>query len=188
MLDNILLQIAKDAILQKFNFTNILNKDDLILNYPYLKQKGASFVTLNLNDNLRGCIGSIIAYKELFDDISTNAISAAFSDPRFSPLHVDELSNLELEVSVLSPAQMIEYNNFDDLLTKITPFKDGLILQDGAYQGTFLPQVWQQLPNKQDFLEQLSYKAGVNPSIYNNHPVIYKYQVQAIKEKFDKIK
>jgi len=187
MLDSILLRIAKTAILHSLDPRYQIDKETLIQKYPYLAQEGATFVTLNYDKALRGCIGSIIAHKPLIDDIIGNALSAAFHDPRFSPLHVNELSHLDLEVSVLSTPKILEYNNFDDLLTKIRPHIDGLILNDGVYRGTFLPQVWEQLPQPVQFLEHLSYKAGANPSIYKEHPAIYTYTVDAMQEKFDAI-
>ena len=95
-------------------------------------------------------------------------------------------SGIAKTLATKSP-KILEYDNFDDLLTKIRPHIDGLILNDGVYRGTFLPQVWEQLPQPVQFLEQLSYKAGANPSIYKEHPAIYTYTVDAMQEKFDAI-
>ena len=187
MLDAILLQIAKTAILNKFDKKYVINKEDILREYPYLSKKGAAFVTLNYNKQLRGCIGSIIAHQSLLDDIIQNAVSAAFSDPRFQPLNAEELSGLNLEVSVLTEPKLLEYQDFEDLKQKIHPNIDGLILKYGQYQGTFLPQVWEQLPKPEQFLEHLSYKANANPSIYEHHPDIYTYQVNAIKRNFNEI-
>jgi AmmeMemoRadiSam system protein A len=187
MLDKVLLQIAKTAILSRFDTNYKINKEELLKKYPYLKQKGASFVTLNKNENLRGCIGSIIAFEPLLDDIIRNALSAAFNDPRFSPLTSDEFNELYLEVSLLSEPVFVKYKDYNDLRTKITPKEDGLILKYKNYQGTFLPQVWDELNEIDIFLEHLSYKAGANPSIYQLHPDIYKYKVEHIKGKWDEI-
>lgn len=187
MLDDILLRIAKTAILNKFDSKYQINKVDLIKEYPYLSKDGATFVTLHYDDQLQGCIGSIIAYRSLLDDILANSVSAAFNDPRFSPLKIEDISHLKLEVSVLTEPELIEYDDYDDLLTKIRPNMDGLILKHGIYQGTFLPQVWEQLPLVENFLEHLSYKAGANPSIYNEYPTIYRYTVDAIEERFDEV-
>jgi AmmeMemoRadiSam system protein A len=152
-----------------------------------LAKDGAAFVTLKYDSNLRGCIGSIIAHTRLLDDVMHNAISAGFGDPRFKPLSPEELSHLNLEVSVLSEPEVLEYENYKDLVKKIRPNIDGLILKHGRYQGTFLPQVWEQLPSAELFLEHLSMKAGANPSIYQEHPTIYRYGVEHIEEKFDKV-
>lgn len=187
MLDSILLQIAKTVILNKLKGGYELDKDVLLKKYPFLKDDGASFVTLKYKGELRGCIGSIVAHKKLLDDIMDNAESAAFRDPRFTQLSVEELDALTLEVSVLTKPQLLEYNNYDDLQNKIDADVDGLILKYGAYQGTFLPQVWEQLPTKEEFLTHLSYKAGANPSVYEHHPDIYKYQVDAIEEDFNAV-
>lgn len=187
MLDNILLVIAKSAILQHLHIDYKIDKESVLRQYPYLSQDGASFVTLQYNDNLRGCIGSIVARRPLFEDIYENAIAAAFKDPRFTPVAKEELNHLTLEVSLLSKPQPLQYLDFSDLISKIRPNIDGLILSLGQFQGTFLPQVWEQLKTPKEFLEHLSYKAGANPSIYDQHPTIYTYQVEAIKEIFDKI-
>lgn len=187
MLDTILLRIAKTAILGRINPDKKFNFEQLIEQYPFLQKDGATFVTLHYDNQLRGCIGSIIAHRTLLDDIINNAISAAFSDPRFQPLQSDELSHLKLELSVLSEAQIIDYNDYNDLVKKIQPKIDGLILKHGSYQGTFLPQVWEQLKTPQQFLEHLSIKAGSDPSIYAQHPTIYRYGVEHIEDKFDEV-
>lgn len=187
MLDPILLRIAKSAILAKLDHSYSFSVDQLGESYPFLNDKGACFVTLHFNKDLRGCIGSIIAHKTLLEDLLDNASSAAFRDPRFSPLRVEELSNINLEVSVLTAPEPIEYSDYDDLISKVVPKKDGLILQAGGYQGTFLPQVWDQLPTTKQFLEHLAYKAGTTPLIYEKHPSMYRYRVEAIEEDFDAV-
>lgn len=187
MLDKIVLRVAKSAILSRFDSSYSFDKELLLGQYPFLSKEGACFVTLKYDESLRGCIGSIVAHRMLLEDILHNALSAAFGDPRFKPLKIEELSHLNLEVSLLSEPEILEYNNYDDLLKKVTPYKDGLILKYGSYQGTFLPQVWEQLPSVELFLEHLSYKAGANPSIFVNHPTIYRYRVEAIEENFDEL-
>lgn len=187
MCDAILLRIAKTAILSKFDDKYLLDEESLLMKYPFLDKNGAVFVTLKYDNDLRGCIGSIIAHCRLFDDVVRNAKSAAFSDPRFAPLSSDELSHLTLEVSVLSEPEILEYRDYDDLTAKVQPNIDGLILKHGRYQGTFLPQVWEQLATPELFLEHLSMKAGANPSIYKEHPTIYRYGVEHIEEKFDRV-
>ena len=187
MLDSILLRIAKSSILSRLDNSYSFDEESILDGYPFLKKDGAAFVTLKYDNNLRGCIGSIIAHRTLLDDIIGNAISAGFSDPRFNSLHVEELAHLNLEVSVLSEPQVLEYKDFDDLCEKIRPNVDGLILKHEIYQGTFLPQVWEQLPTPKLFLEHLSMKAGSSLSIYEEHPTIYRYTVDAIEEDFDEI-
>lgn len=187
MLSNVLLVIAKSAILQHLHVDYRIDKESILREHPYLSRDGASFVTLEYEGDLRGCIGSVIARRPLFDDIYENAVAAAFNDPRFNPVRQEELSHLTLEVSLLSAPKLLQYDDFNDLVGKIRPHKDGLILRLGQYQGTFLPQVWEQLPIPESFLEHLSYKAGANPGIYKEHPDIYTYQVDAIKDRFDNI-
>lgn len=187
MLDKVLLRIAKSSILSQFDSSCKIDKVNLLHDYPYLTKNGAAFVTLHYEYNLRGCIGSIIAHQSLLDDIISNARSAAFRDPRFQPLSKSELQHIKLEVSVLSEPKLLEYENYKDLLAKVEPKLDGLILKHERFQGTFLPQVWEELTSPQDFLEHLSYKAGANPSIYEQHPTIYRYRVEAIEANFDEI-
>ena len=187
-IDPIVLRIAKTAILSRFDDKIRIDKASLTEKHPFLAQKGASFVTLNKSSALRGCIGSIVAHQPLIDDLIANARSAAFSDPRFSPLSTQELRELELEVSLLSEPEPVAYSDFADLKSRVRPFQDGLILKAGAYQGTFLPQVWEQLPSAELFLEHLALKAGANPSIYEHHPDIYRYEVRHISERFDAIR
>jgi len=187
MLHSILLQIAKNSILSHLGVAYKPDKEKLLHEYPFLAKDGATFVTLHKSGALRGCIGSIVAHQNLLEDLISNAHSAAFRDPRFSPVSVHELAQLHLEVSVLSQPELIDYKNYEDLCTKIEPAKDGLILKHGYYQGTFLPQVWHELPSVESFLEHLSIKAGANPAIYKEHPMIYKYRVDAIEEDFDAI-
>ncbi len=187
MLDSILLRIAKSAILNKLNHTYKFDENKLLERYPFLKKDGATFVTLKKDGELRGCIGSIIAYRTLLDDVINNAISAGFEDPRFNALSEDELSRLNIEVSLLSEPTIVKYEDFDNLCEKIQPNVDGLILKHGIYQGTFLPQVWEQLPTPKLFLEHLSQKAGSSISIYEEHPIIYRYSVDSTEEEFDEI-
>jgi hypothetical protein len=187
MVEKVLLSIAKTSILQYFDESVRIDEGALCKAHPFLSQEGACFVTLHKNKELRGCIGSLIAHRPLLEDIFHNAQAAAFSDPRFAPLEPSEFPFLELEVSVLTPPRFLRYEDYDDLVQKIQPHKDGLILRYGAHQGTFLPQVWEQLPTPKEFLEHLSYKAGTNPTIFAYHPEIYTYRVEAIEERFDAI-
>jgi len=187
MLDTILLSIAKSAILSRLDSGYFFDRDKLLKKYAFLNIDGATFVTLKYNGELRGCIGSIIAHRMVYEDVFTNAISASFSDSRFKPLDIKELENLTLEVSLLSEPILLKYEDFEDLCQKIKPKKDGLILKYHGYSGTFLPQVWEQLSTPKLFLEQLSMKAGADKSIYAQHPTIYRYHVDSVEEKFNAI-
>ncbi|MCK9491661.1 MAG: AmmeMemoRadiSam system protein A [Sulfurimonas sp.] len=187
MLDGIVISLAKHTLLHHFSKEEAIDKHRLLKQYPQLSQKRASFVTLHKRGALRGCIGSIIAHRSLYDDIVSNTLMSAFRDSRFSPLKEDELSELSIEVSILSNPKEIEYSSYEELVKKITPNEDGLILEFDSYHGTFLPQVWQQLPKTKDFLEHLSFKAGADPSIYTQKPKILRYRVEAIEAEFDEI-
>jgi hypothetical protein len=127
------------------------------------KESRGCFVTLTKHGSLRGCIGYIEPIKPLFDAVIDNAKNAALEDPRFTPVAPNELSEIRIEVSVLTKPEPVEYKNSDDLLSKIVAGVDGLILTQGYHQSTYLPQVWEQLPDKVQFLENLSMKGGMPP-------------------------
>ena len=127
------------------------------------RQDRGCFVTLTENGDLRGCIGYIEPIKPLYQAVMENAANAALSDPRFPSVTPSELSSIKVEVSVLTKPERLEYKDPQDLLNKLVPNVDGVILQSGPYQSTFLPQVWGQLPDKVDFLEHLSRKGGMPP-------------------------
>lgn len=187
MLDAIVLSLAKTTLLHHFSKVDAVDREAFLEIYPQLATKGASFVTLSKNGALRGCIGSLIAHRTLYDDIVSNTLMSALRDSRFAPLEEDEFSELSLEVSLLSTPKELKYGSYEELVGMIEPFKDGLILEHASYYGTFLPQVWQQLPKIEDFLEHLSFKAGANPSIYREKPKILRYSVDAVEAKFDEI-
>jgi len=126
-----------------------------------LRQARACFVTLEIDGNLRGCIGSLQAKRPLVEDVAENAYAAGFSDPRFPPLRKAEYPSLHLDISVLQPAEPLEIRDEVDLLGQLRPGIDGLILQDGLARATFLPSVWQQLPTAEQFLSHLKMKAGL---------------------------
>jgi AmmeMemoRadiSam system protein A len=178
----LLIKIAKNAIESRFNKKTI-DKDKLIRENPDLKKDGAVFVTLKQHGRLRGCIGSLIAHRPLIDDLIENAQSAAFNDPRFLPLGKDELKDTDIEISLLSPYKELEYKDKEDLKRKIRPNIDGVILKLGTHQATFLPQVWEELPDFDLFFAHLCQKAGLRVSnCLSNHPTIYTYQVEKIEQ------
>jgi AmmeMemoRadiSam system protein A len=131
--------------------------------YPApLQTLRATFVTLHESGQLRGCIGTLEAHRPLVEDVADNAFSAAFRDPRFAPVSAAERDRLALDISVLSPATPMQFASEQDLLRQLRPGIDGLVLEDGPYRGTFLPSVWEQLPEPVDFLRQLKRKAGLS--------------------------
>jgi AmmeMemoRadiSam system protein A len=126
-----------------------------------LAQPGATFVTLRKDGELRGCIGSLEPRRTLADDVRANALAAAFRDPRFPPLRRDELAATEIEVSLLGPSSPLACADEADLLARLEPGVDGLILEHPGGRATFLPQVWEALPQPCDFLAALKHKAGL---------------------------
>jgi hypothetical protein len=175
------LQIAKAAIQSHFDGSTI-DKSALLQQYPQMGIKQATFVTLTLRGQLRGCIGSLIANRPLIDDLVSNAQSAAFHDPRFSPLTSTEFHDISIEVSLLSEPKLVSYHDIDELKSRIHVNVDGVILRLGNYQATFLPQVWDELHDFDSFFAHLGMKAGIgsDPLVY--HPEVYTYQVEKIKE------
>lgn len=178
---NVILDIAKNAIKDGFSHTSTIDKKALLELYPELSKLKATFVTLTLDRQLRGCIGSLIAHRPLLDDLIHNAQSAAFEDPRFYPLNPEEFSRIGIEVSLLSEPELITYENSNDLKTKVTVGTDGIILQKGSKKATFLPQVWEQLPTFELFFSHLCQKAGLEPDCLESHPDIWHYKVEKVK-------
>lgn len=126
-----------------------------------LQQTLACFVTLHEHGQLRGCIGALEAYQPLINDVAEHAFAAAFQDPRFPRLQASEFDQLQIEISVLGKPEPMSFTSEEDLLNQIQPGIDGLILEHGYHRGTFLPSVWEQLPDKNDFLNHLKMKAGL---------------------------
>ena len=179
--NELLLVLAKEAIKEHFYTTTPLDKTKLLEEYPQLNETRATFVTLTLNQQLRGCIGSLVARRSLYDDLISNAKAAAFSDPRFKPLNVDEFQKIGLEISLLSAPILLTYTSVEELKSKIVAGEDGVIVQYKNHQATFLPQVWEQLPTFELFFEHLFAKAGVSVKCLEYDATIYTYKVEKIK-------
>jgi len=142
---------------------------------PALSAMRASFVTLKRNGDLRGCIGSLTPVTSLVEDVAHNAFAAAFRDPRFLALTAAELQGLEIAISVLGPSEPIDFSSEQDLLGKLRPGIDGLVLQDGRHRGTFLPAVWESLPKPVDFLDHLKQKAGLPADYWSDTLEVQRY-------------
>ena len=149
---------------------------------PRLHAKGASFITLTKDGELRGCIGSLRRSRTLGDDVLANAVAAAMEDPRFAPLEADELDAVTVEVSLLSDPEYLEFAGEEALLAQLRPGEDGLIIFSGCRSATFLPQVWEQLPEPQQFLAALKHKAGLSTHREVAGLMAARYQVQKWKE------
>ncbi len=183
----ILPKLARMSILEEFEGKKLIDREEWVSRYPWLEEKRATFVTLKMKDkprgsNLRGCIGSILPYRPLIDDVVANAKAAAFEDPRFPPLTPEEFDRVKIEVSVLTVPEKLEYTDIEDLRRKIRPGVDGVILQLGNHQATFLPAVWEELPSFDLFFAHLCLKAGLPGDCLVYHPSIYVYQAIEVEE------
>lgn len=148
-----------------------------------LRRKGASFVTLTKHGSLRGCIGSLEARRPLAIDVQQNAVGAAMQDPRFPPVTPEEVDEITIEVSVLSCPEPVRYDGVDDLCRKLRPGIDGVVIEQGWRRATFLPQVWEKLPDARQFLQRLCLKAGLAPRAYSHGDLdVYSYQVEKFRE------
>lgn len=148
---------------------------------PELKSVRASFVTLEKQGQLRGCIGCLVASRPLAEDIAENAYSAAFQDPRFPPLREHEWEGLAIHLSLLTTAEPMDFSSEQDLLGQLQPGIDGLILAEGSRRGTFLPSVWEQLPNPAEFLQHLKLKAGLPATYWSDSIKILRYRTEVIE-------
>ncbi|MDH3978879.1 MAG: AmmeMemoRadiSam system protein A [Gammaproteobacteria bacterium] len=148
----------------------------------WLHEPGASFVTLTQQGALRGCIGSLEAYRSLAEDVHANAIAAALRDPRFQPLDARELSRTRIEVSLLSGARDMQFDSEQHVLKQLRPGVDGVVLQYGSARGTFLPQVWASLPEPADYLAQLKRKAGLPADFWHEDICLSRYSVTKWRE------
>ena len=173
-----LLTLARSAIAQRFGADT-----SVPASIPELCAPGATFVTLTQQERLRGCIGSLEAWRPLAEDVRENALSAAFRDPRFPPLCADELPQTRIEVSLLSAAEAMHFTSEADALAQLQPGIDGLILECAGRRATFLPQVWEQLPEPRQFLSHLKQKAGLPGDFWDPDLRLSRYRVRKWKER-----
>jgi len=173
----ILLPIARSAIGDIFGLQYATDES-----HAFLREHGATFVTLNRHGRLRGCIGSLQAHRPLLEDLKANAKAAAFLDPRFQPLSQTEFTTTRVEVSLLSAAETIPVRSEEDALEQIRPGIDGLILHHGERRATFLPQVWESIGEPLEFLRQLRLKAGLSASFWASDVKLWRYTVVKYSE------
>lgn len=164
-----LLRLARSAIAAQLDAGETVARPDPLT--PNLSEKRGCFVTLHINGALRGCIGSIEPVKPLVEGIEENALNAAFRDPRFPPLKPSELSKVHIEVSVLTRPEPLAFSDPEDLKAKLKPGIHGVILSKGWRQSTFLPQVWDQLPDADVFLTHLCQKAGLDANCWRDDDI-----------------
>jgi AmmeMemoRadiSam system protein A len=178
----VLLQTARAAIRMRLSGAESDRRETSEIP-PCLLEPGGTFVTLTKNGALRGCIGHIVSDEPLIEGVRKNAVNSAFEDPRFPPLRREELDMIRIEVSVLTAPAPLEYLDRRDLLEKLQPGIDGVIIRKGAHQATFLPQVWEQLPDKERFLTHLCLKAGLSADAWRGGDLAVSiYRVQAFEE------
>ena len=163
--DQYLLNLARQTIARAVEGQDVPSVD-LVDLAEELQESGATFVTLTVEGALRGCIGSIEPSRPLAQDVQENALGAAFRDPRFPPLSAEELDKIRIELSILTSPQPLVYAGGDDLLGQLRPNVDGVIIERDWRRATFLPQVWEKLPDPVDFMSNLCKKAGLSPDDY----------------------
>ena len=169
----VLLSIARDAIVDSVAQASWIRWVE-----PWLKERAASFVTLRLEGELRGCIGTIDARRALGEDVHENARAAAFRDPRFPPVGRHEVEALQVEVSVLSAREAMVVTSESEALAALRPGVDGIYLQFGEQRATFLPQVWESIPDPLDFLCELRLKAELPARFWHEGIRLSRYTVE----------
>jgi len=180
-----LLRLARGTIAARLGVSDASNRiiPDNELADPAFQEQRGTFVTLKIRNQLRGCMGCLTPSETILEGIKRNAINAAFNDPRFPPLTTPELEEAEIEVSILTTPQELQYSDGSDLLKKLRPNIDGAIISQGMARATFLPQVWEQLPRTEDFLSHLCRKAGLSPDEWKKGELgVSIYQVQYFHE------
>ena len=180
----LLVKLAKNTISKELGepVDDTDQLEDALAQKPFDMRSG-TFVTLHKNGQLRGCIGSLTGDEAISEGVRHNAINAAFHDPRFQPLTKKELDHIDVEVSVLTEPQPLAYTDAQDLINKLRVNVDGVILGKGLARATFLPQVWEQLPNPKDFLTHLCRKAGLPGNAWETSKLdISTYQVTYFEE------
>ena len=174
---SILLPLARGAIATQLSLSAPQAQDA-----PWLHNTGAAFVTLTMDAKLRGCIGTLEPHRALGEDVRANALAAAFRDPRFKPLSAQEFKNTKVEVSVLSPVEIMHWQSEADALAQLRPGVDGVIFEYGHHRSTFLPQVWEEFADAQTFMGNLKYKGGLPPDFWDPAVKLSRYTVAKFRD------
>jgi AmmeMemoRadiSam system protein A len=183
---DLLLRVAREAI-NATAHRQPIPKLDLAGMPPTLTVQRTSFVTLTRYGELRGCIGGLEARMPLVADVQEHAIGAATQDPRFDPVTPNEVAELHIEISVLTPQESVTYATPEELLKILRPHIDGVTLVNGYRRATFLPQVWEKVPDPKTFLEMLSEKMGAQPETWRSAQTqVYRYQVEMFEEEISR--
>ena len=173
----VLIRIARSAIARELGIEKSAREDE-----PWLREPGATFVTLTQAEALRGCIGTLQAHRPLLEDVKANAVAAAFRDPRFQPLSPQEFDRTQVEVSLLSALERVAFDAEHDAISKLRPGVDGVVLEYGYHRSTYLPQVWQDIPDPAEFLAHLKLKAGLPPDFWSAEVKLSRYTVSKFRE------
>lgn len=174
---DVLLPLARTAIAREFGKNHRAVEDA-----AWLRELGACFITLTYETKLRGCIGTLRAHRALLEDVQANAVAAAFRDPRFKPLAVDEFDAVAVEVSVLSALAPMTFTDEQDALAQLHIGIDGVVFEYGHHSSTFLPQVWENLREPAEFMGHLKYKAGLPPDFWHEEVKLSRYVVTKWRE------
>jgi AmmeMemoRadiSam system protein A len=174
----VLLPLARAAIAAELGVARIAPND-----LPWLKEHGASFITLKKEADLRGCIGTLRAHRPLAEDVRANAVAAAFRDPRFKPLTLEEFGRVSVEISVLSALEALSFTDEQDALRQLRIGTDGVVFEYGHHTSTFLPQVWESFKTPAEFLANLKHKAGLPPDFWDRDVKLMRYTVKKWSEK-----
>ncbi|MCF8044485.1 MAG: AmmeMemoRadiSam system protein A [Desulfarculaceae bacterium] len=182
----LLLKLARMSIARKLGIEKGKKDSDFrkkaFSDAPFAKKRGV-FVTLLMDGKLRGCIGNLEPDGTVVEGVRHNALNAAFEDPRFPPLEQEELDRVQIEVSILTKPVPLEYTDKEDLVSKITPYSDGLIIGKGSKKATFLPQVWEQVSEPEEFLSHLCRKAGLPADQWKKGDLeVRVYRVESFEE------
>ena len=172
-----LLPIARASIAIQLGKTHAADESA-----PWLRAQGASFITLNLQKKLRGCIGSLQAHRPLLDDVKANALAAAFKDPRFKPLTAAEYENIDVEISLLSALSALSFTDEASALAQLKPHVHGVIFEYGHHRSTYLPQVWDNFADPAMFMATLKQKAGLPPNFWEPGVKLHTYTVAKLRE------
>jgi hypothetical protein len=177
-----LLRIAREALRAAVEGAPLADLDPSEWT-PRLAQPGSSFVSITLQGDLRGCLGTIWPRNPLAEDVRAHAAAVSSRDLRFPPVTRDEVAAIRIELSVLTPPQLMLYSSSEELLLRLSPGRDGVVLRMGAHQATFLPKVWERVPEQSRFLSMLSQKAGLPEDVWCRAPLeIWTYRAEDFGE------
>jgi AmmeMemoRadiSam system protein A len=173
----VLLPLARAAIATELGIARAAREDPL-----WLKQHAGCFITVTQGRKLRGCIGTLRPHRPLGEDVRANAVAAAFRDPRFKPLSVEEFDGISLEISVLSALEPLSFSDEQDALRQLRAGIDGIVFEYGHHSSTFLPQVWETMKDSIEFLAHLKYKAGLPPDFWDPEVKLERYTATKWRE------